>query len=103
MASRDLLPVAIIPGVAAPLPLPGSIVPGAGSDTHLDEFSKKAGPDVAYTKAGVQTEVYAVFNIDPKTHELRISVVDSAGRLLRMIPPESVGEMLAAMANYGRI
>ncbi len=98
MATQDLLSTAITSGVAAPLTLPATTT--SGGETRLDEFSRRAGPDVAYTKAGVQTEVYAVFNIDPKTHELRISVVDASGRLVRMIPPESVGEMLAAMANY---
>ncbi len=99
MATEDFLLPAVVPGVAAaPLTLPATTTPGG--EAHLDDFARRAGPDVAYEKAGVQAQVYAVFNVDPNTHELRISVVDASGRLVRMIPPESVGEMLAAMANY---
>ena len=38
--------------------------------------------------------------VDPSTKEMIVSVVDEAGRLVRMIPPDSVAKMIAAMAAY---
>lgn len=99
----------------APLPLPGS---GAGTaDVHLlgvtrsdrqpgtvtvplDAFARRAGPDVAMAAGAGMVRVHAVFQIDPRTKEMSVSVVDEAGRLVRMIPPDSVAKMIAAMAAY---
>jgi hypothetical protein len=83
----------------------GGIVPAAPrtpDDQALDEFARRAGPDAAIdTSAGI-VQVYAVFAVDPQTKRVRVSVVDAQGRLIRMIPPENVGEMIAAMASYQR-
>lgn len=108
------------PTSQAPLPLPGA---GAGSgtaatpDLHLlgvartdrqdgsvtvplDAFAKRAGPDVAVSADSGLVRVHAVFQMDPSTKEMSVSVVDEAGRLVRMIPPDSVAKMIAAMAAY---
>jgi hypothetical protein len=105
-------------GTQPPLPLPGA---GGGmaptADLHLlgvertggqdgavtvplDAFSKRAGPDVAVTADAGPVRVHAVFQVDPSTREMSVSVVDEAGRLVRMIPPDSVAKMIAAMAAY---
>jgi uncharacterized FlaG/YvyC family protein len=46
--------------------------------------------------------VFAVFQVDPETHEMHVSVVDDAGRLVRLIPPDSVAQMISEMAAYSR-
>lgn len=67
----------------------------------LDTFGKQGGPDAAVeTGGGGMVQVHAVFQMDPTTRELTVSVVDADGRLIRMIPPDSVARMLAAMATY---
>ncbi len=83
----------------------GTIVPAAPQvpdDQVLDEFGRRAGPDAAVRTAAGFVQVYAVFAIDPQTKRVRVSVVDDQGHLIRMIPPENVGEMIAAMASYQR-
>ena len=88
---------------AADLPLIGVARPhrdGRSLTVPLDAFAKRAGPDAAVsTDAGV-VRVHAVFQMDPTTKEMTVSVVDESGRLVRMIPPESVAQMIAAMAAY---
>jgi hypothetical protein len=72
----------------------------AGKPVVLDAFAKRGGPDVAVkTDAGI-VAVHAVFQMDPTTNEMQVSIVDDAGRLIRMIPPDSVARMIAAMATY---
>lgn len=66
----------------------------------LDAFAKRAGPDVAVSADSGLVRVHAVFQMDPSTKEMSVSVVDEAGRLVRMIPPDSVAKMIAAMAAY---
>ena len=66
----------------------------------LDAFAKRAGPDVAVSADAGMIRVHAVFQMDPSTKEMSVSVVDEAGRLVRMIPPDSVAKMIAAMAAY---
>jgi hypothetical protein len=81
------------PGASALVALPGS--------GGLDGFSRAAGPDVAIqTNAGL-VRFYAVFEVDPGTQEVRVRVISEAGQLIRIIPPASVREMLAAMGGYG--
>ncbi|MEI7743847.1 MAG: flagellar protein FlaG [Chloroflexota bacterium] len=90
-------------GTTGSTPLPGVARPT--SDTRalvvpLDAFAKRGGPDVSVkTDAGI-LRVHAVFQMDPSTKEMSVSIVDEAGRLVRMIPPESVARMIAAMAAY---
>ena len=68
----------------------------------LDAFAKAAGPDVAIGKPPGLVRVHAVFQVDPVTSRMTVSVVDEQGNLVRLIPPDSVAEMLAAMAAYPR-
>ena len=44
--------------------------------------------------------VHALFQVDPRTQEIHVSVVDDEGHLIRLIPPDSVAQMLRAMAAY---
>lgn len=67
----------------------------------VDAFGKLAGPDVTIGLGSSELRVYAVFDVDPETKKVRVKVVDDTGRLIRMIPPESVAAMLAAMAGRG--
>jgi hypothetical protein len=71
-------------------------------DPSLDQFARRAGPDVAIGSGSSIVRAYAIFSLDPETKELRVRVVDDAGRLIRAIPPESVGQMIAAMGKYLR-
>ena len=110
-------------GTPAPLPLPGAgtgagTVPtadlhllgvsrpdrtGADVSVPLDAFAKRAGPDVAVSADGGMVRVHAVFQMDPSTKEMSVSVVDEAGRRVRMNPPPSVAKMITAMAaDLGR-
>jgi hypothetical protein len=101
---------------AAPLPISGS---GAGAAAvaasttglapigaqgavvvPLDSFAKRGGPDVAVRTDGGLVRVHAIFQIDPKTRALTVSVVDEAGQVIRMIPADSVSRMIAAMSAY---
>lgn len=102
----------------APLPLPGAGAGAGATDglrlpgvprtdrpdgavtVPLDAFAKRAGPDVAVSADAGLVRVHAVFQMDPSTKEMSVSVVDEAGRLVRMIPPDSVAKMIAAMAAY---
>ena len=51
------------------------------------------------TATGV-VSVHAVFQLDARTRELSVAIVNEDGQLVRMIPPESVSRMIAAMATY---
>ncbi len=66
----------------------------------LDQFAKRGGPDASVKTATGVVYVHAVFQMDPTTKEMSVSIVDEAGRLVRMIPPDSVARMIAAMATY---
>jgi hypothetical protein len=81
-----------LPGVASPV--------RAGDAVPLDAFAKRAGPDVAVSTVEGMVRVHAVFQLDPMTKEMTVSVVDEAGKLVRLIPPDSVAKMIAAMAAY---
>jgi len=99
MATTDVDPTAAsIASAAAVLALPGP--PGRAGDPRLDDFARRAGPDVALGSGPGIVRVYAIFAVDPETKQLRVRVVDDSGRLIRMIPPESVAEMIAAMNGY---
>ena len=69
-------------------------------DASLDEFARRAGPDVAVGSGPEAVKVYAIFAVDPDTNRMRVRVVDDTGRLIRMIPAESVAKMIAAMTGY---
>ena len=85
---------AVQPTQASPTPMP---------DDDLGQMATPAGaPDVELEINQTMVRVYAVFQVDPETKELQVSVVDDEGRLVRMIPPHSVAEMISAMASYSR-
>ena len=66
----------------------------------LDAFARQGGPDVSIkTESGV-VSAHAVFQMDARTRELTVAVVDQDGNLIRMIPAESVSRMITAMAAY---
>jgi redox-sensitive bicupin YhaK (pirin superfamily) len=66
----------------------------------LDQFAKQSGPDASVQTAGGVVSVHAVFQLDAKTRELSVAIVNEDGQLVRMIPPDSVARMIAAMATY---
>jgi hypothetical protein len=66
----------------------------------LDNFAKRSGPDASIQTAAGVVSVHAVFQLDAKTRELSVMIVGEDGQLIRMIPPESVARMIAAMAAY---
>lgn len=72
-------------------------VPGS---RRLDEFSAQAGPDVKIDGPAGPVAMFAVFTVDPETDEVRVAVIDDQGRLVRVIPPDSVSEMVATMQSY---
>jgi hypothetical protein len=78
---------------AAPVAGPGSVI------VALDRFARQAGPDVSMKTQDGLVRVHAVFQMDPSTRELTVSVVEEGGRLIRRIPTESVARMIAAMAT----
>lgn len=96
MTDRSLLPI----DVAAPASV-GSLrpmrVPGG---RRTDEFSQRAGPDVRVDGPDGPVGMFAVFSVDPETDEVRVAVVDEQGRLVRVIPADSVSEMMATMHSY---
>lgn len=59
-------------------------------------------PDVEVAIKEAMVRVFAVFQVDPETNEMHVSVVDDAGRLVRLIPPDSVAQMISEMAAYSR-
>jgi hypothetical protein len=66
----------------------------------LDQFAKQSGPDAAVQTAGGTMSVHAVFQLDAKTRQLTVAIVNEDGQLVRLIPPESVSRMITAMATY---
>jgi hypothetical protein len=92
----------IQPGAAQVLiPLSGvATVPRAAGQAAPDGFDHSAGPDAEITVDTSTVRVYAHFEVDPETKEMKVSVVDEAGRLIRLIPADSVRQMIAAMASY---
>ena len=82
---------------AAPGAAPGT---GRGSSAAaLDAFAQRAGPDVAIGSGPEMVRVYAIFAVDPDTRKVHVRVIDDKGRLIRMIPPESVSEMQIGRAH----
>jgi hypothetical protein len=63
-------------------------------------FQPTGTPDAEIAIADTLVRVHAMFHVDPETNRIRVSVVDEHGKVVRLIPPESVAEMLAAMAAY---
>jgi hypothetical protein len=106
-AASPALPGTTLPAPGAGVPLgtePTLPITGAGIGSEvtipLDAFAERAGPDVAVGSEGGLVRAHAVFRMDPVTKEMTVSVVDEGGRLIRMIPPDSVAKMITAMATY---
>ncbi len=93
MATND---VTITPGLLTSVGAPASVPVQGGRAQDVDPFAAKAGPDISYRSM----EVYAVFRQDPQTRQMQVAIFDGDGRLLRMIPPASVAQMLATMSAY---
>jgi hypothetical protein len=86
----------LIPASGVSLPVRGSGKPAPPADV----IPGGSTPDAEIAIADTMQRVHAMFRVDPKTREVHVSVVDDAGRVVRLIPAESVSEMLAAMAAY---
>lgn len=94
-------PPGAAPGAPLPGPRPAPAVTLPDVAPELDDFGRRCGPDVA-VGVPLPVRVYAIFAVD-ETGRLRVNVVDDRGRLLRILPPASVGQMVAAMAAYRRV
>jgi hypothetical protein len=98
MTNNDLLPTALVTTGTAPAAAPQSTpTPVAG---QRDRFAKQAGPDVSYKGPDGMTEAYAVFQIDPESKQLLVTVVDGRGQVLRVIPPRTISQMMESMGRY---
>ncbi len=98
MGTNDLLQTALVttgtsPAVASQM-APQTVSP------QRDRFAKRAGPDVSFKGPDGQINAYAVFQIDPASKRLQVTVVDGEGHVLRVIPPRSVSEMIESMSRY---
>jgi hypothetical protein len=97
MATNDLIPTALVATGMAPVAIPGLAPTGTA---QKDRFASQAGPDVSYKGPGGTTEAYAVFQIDPASRKLSVTVVDEHGQVIRTIPPQSVSQMMESMGRY---
>ena len=98
MATNDLLPTALVTTGTAPAAVP-QLAPSKVAPQR-DRFASRAGPDVSFKGPDGLTEAYAVFQIDPKSKQLQVTVVDSDGQVLRVISPRSVSQMMETMGRY---
>jgi hypothetical protein len=91
-------------GTPVPIPVPvGAPVLQTRLPGDPGHVALPAGaPDVEVEVSNAMVRVFAVFQVDPETHEMHVSVVDDAGRLVRLIPPDSVAQMISEMAAYSR-
>jgi hypothetical protein len=92
--------LALLAGSAAaarPWPASRSAEDGPGDP---EREATEPQPDAEILIGEGLVRVHAMFQVDPATKEVHVSVVDDRGRLIRMIPPDSVAQMLAAMASY---
>lgn len=56
--------------------------------------------DVEVAIADTLVRIHAMFRVDPETSKVHVSIVDDQGRVIRLIPSESVAQMIEAMASY---
>jgi hypothetical protein len=98
MGTNDLLPTALVATGSAPAAVP-QLAP-AQAAPQRDRFAKRAGPDVSYKGPDGMTEAYAVFQIDPQSKQLLVTVVDGEGQIVRVIPPRTVSQMMESMGRY---
>jgi hypothetical protein len=78
----------------------GSADRTVGVTVPLDAFAKRSGPDATVRTVNGTVSVHAVFQLDDKTRQVTVAIVNEDGKLVRLIPPESVSRMIAAMAMY---
>lgn len=88
--------------VAPPVHLPALPGTPGAPGAPAQAPTPAASPDVDIALNDAMLRVFAVFQVDPVTHEMHVSVVDEAGRLVRLIPPDSVAQMISEMAAYSR-
>jgi FlaG protein len=98
MATNDLLPTALVSTGTAPAAIP-QLAPHQAAP-QKDRFARQAGPDASFKGPNGLTEAYAVFQIDPESKQLLVTVVDAEGQVLRVIPPRSVSQMMESMGRY---
>jgi hypothetical protein len=106
-ASANAAPVIQLPGSgagsaanAAAAPVLTAVRNDGAVTVPLDAFAKRSGPDVTIKTAQGNVSLHAVYQQDPVTKEMTVSLVDESGRLIRMIPADSVAKMIAAMTAY---
>ena len=92
--------LALVSGAAAPAHARPANRPADDDPADPANESTEPQPDVEILIGAALVRVHAMFQVDPTTREVRVSVVDDRGRLIRMIPPDSVAQMLAAMTSY---
>jgi hypothetical protein len=88
--TTTLNPAAVVTGLAA------TDVASPSSSDWQDPFSARAGADVSYRNLST----YAVFRYNAEKHTTQVAVYSEEGRLVRLIPPGSVAEMVSAMSSY---
>jgi hypothetical protein len=98
MATNDLLPMALVTTGTAPAAIPQ--LSSTPMTAERDQFARKAGPDVSFKGPNGMSEAYTVFSIDPASKELKVMVVDGEGRVIRIVPPTSISQMLESMGRY---
>lgn len=95
MADLNLPPIGTT-STPAPRPARPLRLPGSGTS---DGFHQQAGPDVRVNGSGGPVAMFAVFTVNPETDEVQVAVFDDRG-LVRLIPPESVFQMVTMMRSY---
>ena len=91
---------AAIPELVPLTGISGPSSPRMRTAVPVDAEAADATPDAEIAIANTFVRVHAMFHVDPHTKKVHVSVVDEHGKVVRLIPPESVSEMLAAMAAY---
>jgi hypothetical protein len=95
-----------IESVGRPSAIPPPAAPTASPDRPSRPAASEAGPaepspapaDPALGDLGLKT--YARWTVDPKTHVVRIQVLDaSTGKVVESVPPESYADW--ARENFG--
>jgi hypothetical protein len=95
-----------IPAIAiSPVALVGGpawrLLPRPSGSRLSDDFVDTAGPDIRVDGPDGPTSLSAIFTVDPDTAEVQVAVVDDRGRLVRLIPQDSLSELLITMHRYG--
>jgi hypothetical protein len=81
-------------GVSSP---PGMTASRPVASEPVGEPAPRA-PEAGYEFA----RVVAVFNVDPETSEVSVTVLNEKGEVLRTIPPATIAEMVSSLNSYPR-